>query len=246
MIKKITTLLLLFVATITFGQEKVLLRLNYEKGDSYTMDIKTTQVMGMGVMTNNMDMQMTYNITNVSEDSYESAGKYTKIVMNMSQGGMNVSYDSTKKEEELDETGKMMRAQMQPMLAATITLKGDKKGTILEAKAEPNFQGAEKIAEQSSSVTYPEKAVAVGDTWEMKKNQQGMSFEFIYKVNSITSSNVLVDVTGKVTGIGEGDITGSINIDKKSGVLQTSEINVLMKVQGQDLTTKTLVNQVKN
>ncbi|WP_428742834.1 DUF6263 family protein [Tenacibaculum sp.] len=245
MTKKIIALLL-FVSTITLAQEKVLLRLNYEKGDSYTMNMKMAQVMGMGAMTNDMDIQMKYDITNASKDTYESTAKYTKMVMNMKQGAMNMSYDSTKKDEELDEAGKMMKSQMKPMLESTIFMKGDRMGTILESKAEPNFKGAEKITEQSSSVVYPENAVAVGDTWTMSKNQEGMNMDFTYKVKSISSKNVLLDVSGKVSGVAEGDITGSIDIDKKSGILTESKINMTMKVQGQDLTTNMVVNQFKN
>ncbi len=106
MTKKIIALLL-FVSTITLAQEKVLLRLNYEKGDSYTMTMKMAQEMGMGEMTNNMDIQIEYDVTGVSDDTYESSAKITKMVMDMKQGGVNVSYDSTKKDEELDEIGKM-------------------------------------------------------------------------------------------------------------------------------------------
>ena len=69
MTKKIIALLL-FVSTITLAQEKVLLRLNYEKGDSYTMTMKMAQEMGMGEMTNNMDIQMEYDVTGVSDDTY--------------------------------------------------------------------------------------------------------------------------------------------------------------------------------
>ncbi|TDQ29879.1 DUF6263 family protein [Tenacibaculum caenipelagi] len=245
MTKKIIALLL-FVSTITLAQEKVLLRLNYEKGDSYTMNMKMAQVMGMGVMTNDMNIQMKYDITNVSDDTYESTAKYTKMAMDMKQGAMQVSYDSTKKEEELDDTGKMMKSQMKPMLEATIFMKGDRMGTILETKAEPNFQGAEKITDQSNSVVYPENAVAVGDTWTMNKNKDGMSLDFTYKVKSISSKNVLLDVSGKVSGVADGNITGSIDIDRKSGILTESKINMTMKIQGQDLTTNMVVNQFKN
>ncbi|RKF03536.1 hypothetical protein C8N26_1925 [Tenacibaculum lutimaris] len=245
MTKKIIVLLL-FISTITFAQEKVLLRLNYEKGDSYIMSMKMAQIMGTGEMTNNMEIQMKYDITNVSNDTYESTAKYTKMAMDTKQGALQMSYDSTKKDEELDEAGKVIRTQMKPMMDAVITMKGDKRGIILESKAEPNFQGAEKITEQSNSVVYPENAVAVGDTWTMTKNQDGMNMDFTYKVKSISSKNVLIDVSGKITGIADGDITGSIDIDKKSGILTESKIDMTMKIQGQDLTTNMIVNQFKN
>ena len=239
-------ILLLFVSTIVVAQEKVLLRLNYEKGDSYTMNMKMAQVMGVGVMTNDMNIKMQYDITNVSKDTYESKAKFTKVTMDMKQGAMQMSYDSTKKDEELDDAGRMMKSQMGPMLEATIFMKGDRLGKVLETKVEPNVQGAGKFSNQSSNVIYPEKEVAVGDTWTMTKNNEGMNLNFIYKVKSITAKNVLLDVSGKVTGVGEGDITGEMEINRKSGVPVESKINMAMKIQGQDLTTSMTVNFDKN
>jgi len=237
MTKKIIVLLL-FISTITFAQEKVLLRLNYEKGQSYTMDMNMSQVIGDGIMTNDMHIQMKYDITGVSEDTYESSSKITKMAMDMKQGTVNISYDSSKKDEELDETGKMMKSKMQPMLSATIMTKGDNLGNILETKVEPsNIQGAKDITKQSSSVIYPKEAVAVGDTWTKTKNDGAMNFSFTYKVKSISSKNVLIDISGKVTGAADGDITGAMDIDRDSGMPLESNINMTMKIQGQDATT---------
>ena len=237
MTKKIIVLLL-FISTITFAQEKVLLRLNYEKGQSYTMDMNMSQVIGDGIMTNDMHIQMKYDITGVSEDTYESSSKITKMAMDMKQGTVNISYDSSKKDEELDETGKMMKSKMQPMLSATIMTKGDNLGNILETKVEPsNIQGAKDITKQSSSVIYPKEAVAVGDTWTKTKNDGAMNFSFTYKVKSISEKNVLIDISGKITGAAEGDITGSMDIDRSTGMPSESKINMTMKIQGQDAST---------
>lgn len=244
--KKIVLGLLLVVTTISFAQEKVLLRLNYKKGDSYSTKTKLSQVMGAGLMTNNMDIHMDYSITNVTGEVYESEAKFVKYVMDMSQGGMQVSYDSTKSEEELDAAGKMMKTQMDPMLKSTLFIKGDKLGNIIETKAEPTFQGVENFTEQSSGVKYPKEAVSVGYSWNVSKDKDGMNFNFSYKVKEITAKNVVLDVSGKVSGIAEGDIKGEVNIDRESGLSLKSSISMAMKIQGQDLTTNVEITQVKN
>ncbi|MDO6674679.1 DUF6263 family protein [Tenacibaculum sp. 1_MG-2023] len=244
--KKILIALLLGVTMISTAQEKVLLRLNYEKGQKYTMDMKMAQVIGVGVMTNDMHIQMKYNITSVSDDTYESSSKITKMAMDMKQGGVPMSYDSTKKDEELDETGKMMKSRMKPMLSATIITKGDNLGNILETKVEPsNIQGAKDFSKQSSSVIYPKEAVGVGDTWTKTKSDGAMSFSFTYKVKSISSNNVLIDVSGKVTGAANGDITGTMDIERDSGMPLESNINMTMKIQGQDATTNVITKLIK-
>ena len=70
-----------------------------------------------------------------------------------------------------------------------------------------------------------------------------MNFE--YKVKSIEANNVVLEIGGKVAGIGEGNIKGSMNIDRKSGVPITSNIDMTMKVQGQDLITNMTVTFTK-
>ena len=40
--------------------------------------------------------------------------------MNMMQGGMTMSYDSNKKDEELDQMGQMLKSQFDPMMEAQL------------------------------------------------------------------------------------------------------------------------------
>ncbi|MCT4698285.1 DUF6263 family protein [Tenacibaculum haliotis] len=235
--KNLLVVLLLGVTMVSVAQEKVLLRLNYEKGDVYEMKMEMSQKMGAGLMSMNTKMTMHQEIKVVSDDTYESDMKITNMVINVSQGGQLMSYDSSKKEEELSPTDEVMKAQMAPMMKVLITTKGDNLGKIIETKVEPNIPNANNLTQQSSNVVYPEKAVLVGDTWSMNKDANGMKLNFVYKVNSITAKNVLLDISGNVEGVGTGNIKGTMNIDKKTGVVLTSKIEMLMKVQGQDLTT---------
>ena len=235
--KNLLLALLLGITMVSVAQEKVLLRLNYEKGDVYEMKMEMSQKMGAGLMSMNTKMTMHQEIKAVSDNTYESDMKITNMVMNVSQGGQLMSYDSSKKEGELSPTDEVMKAQMAPMMKVLITTKGNNLGKVIETKVEPNIPNANNLTEQSSNVVYPEKAVSVGDTWSMNKDANGMKLNFVYKVNSITAKNVLLDISGNVEGVGTGNITGTMNIDKKTGVALTSKIEMLMKVQGQDLTT---------
>ncbi|WGH76414.1 DUF6263 family protein [Tenacibaculum tangerinum] len=238
--------LLLGVTMISTAQEKVLLRLNYEKGQKYMIDMKMDQDVGAGFMTNNMHIQMKYTITEVSDDTFESSSRITKMVMDMNQAGISVSYDSTKKDEELDETGKMMSSKMKPMLSATIITKGDNLGNVIETKVEPsNVEGADNFTKQAGSIVYPKEAVGVGDTWTATKSEGGMDFVFNYKVASISSKNVFIDISGEVSGIATGDINGSMNIERDSGMALESKISMTMKIQGQDATTNMIANLTK-
>ena len=240
-------LLILFVMVISIqvsAQESVLLRLNYKTGETYMMDMKMSQDMGT-MMSMDMTLKMNQKITAASGDTYESTMKVAQITMDMSQGGMNVSYDSSKSEDELDPSAKMMQAQMGPMLKSVITVKGNTLGEILETVAEPNIPGVDDFANQSSNVIYPKEAVKVGDTWTMNKSDKGMVMDFTYTVASISSANVKVDVAGKVSGAAQGTISGAMDIDTKTGVPSSSSIVMDMQVQGQQLKTSVTATMTK-
>jgi hypothetical protein len=242
--KKLLILIVIAFTVNTNAQESALLRLNYKKGDSYVMHMKMSQDMG-AVMSMDMGMKMKQDITSVTKDTYISEMKITQISMDMSQGGMNMSYDSSKSDEDLDATGKMMKGQMGPMLQAVITIKGNKIGEVLETTVVPDIPGTSDFANQSSNVVYPKKVVRVGDTWTMNKSDKGLDMNFTYTVKSITKSNVLLEVSGVVSGVGEGTITGDMKVDRNSGVPLVSNINMIILVQGQEMSTKMTATMTK-
>jgi len=243
--KKFFTVLLLAVTLIGTAQESTLLRLDYTKGDSYTITMNMTQEMG-GAVIMKMTMGMETEITEVNKDTYSSVMKFTKMVMEMNQGGMNITFDSTKSDDELDEMGKMMKAQMGPTLQAVFYAKGNNLGEVLEMRVEPNIPGASDMANQSNNVIFPKKAVRVGDTWAIEKENKGMKMNFIYTVKSIVSSKVVLGVSGKISGLAGGTISGSMDIDKKSGVPLKTAIDMSMSMSGQEMKTSMTGITIKN
>jgi len=242
--KKLITLFLLVSVNISLAQESVLLRLNYEKGATYNVSMKMNQEMGT-MMSMGMIIDMDIKVTDVQEETYESEMKFTKMTMDMLQAGNVMSYDSTKSDEELDAGGKMMKAQMSPMLNALIYTKGNNLGEILEATVEPSVMGMEDIAKQSSSVVYPKEAIKVGSTWTNTKDDKGMKLEYVYTVKSISKDTVVLEVSGKVSGIGEGMITGNMDIDRSSGIPKNSTIDMALSVSGQEMSTKVTMEMEK-
>ncbi|QOD61898.1 hypothetical protein H9I45_05510 [Polaribacter haliotis] len=230
-------LLILFVLVATFNvaaQETVLLRLNYAKGDTYKTNMKVTQNVGVA-MSSTIMMTMNQEIVSVTEDLFTSNMKISNMSMDMMQGGQIMSYDSSKKVEDLDEMGKMIATQMGPFLSANFISKGNNLGEVLETTVEPNVPGAEQMLKQSGSVVYPKEAVKVGSVWTTKKSENGMELEFNYKVSAITTTTVKIDVSGTVGGIAKGTISGSMDVDKKSGVPVDSKVEMKMAAQGQDI-----------
>ncbi|MDG1744023.1 MAG: DUF6263 family protein [Polaribacter sp.] len=242
--KKLVVLFLVISATISSAQDPVLLRLNYEKGASYSVSMNMSQEMGT-MMSMGMSIDMGMKIIDAKGENYESEMKFTKISMDMLQGGNIISFDSSKSDDELDEAGKMMKTQMGPMLEAVVLTKGNNLGEITEAVVEPNVPGMEDIANQSSNVVYPKEAVKVGSTWTMSKDEKGMKMDFLYTVTSILKETILLDLSGDVSGMADGKITGNIKIDRTSGIPLETLMNMNLSVNGQELTSKVSVTTRK-
>lgn len=233
--KKIVTLLFLAMTLVSTAQESVLLRLNYSKGDTYLIEMNMKQNMAGGAMVTDMKMDMSTVIKDVKGKVFDTQMKFQKMVMNMGQGTMQMSYDSSKKEEDLDEMGKQLSTRFGPILKASFIGKMNNLGKVLEMKVEPSIPGANEMASQSNGVEYPEEAVKVGSSWIVNKEQQGMKTDMTYTVKSITATVVTLDLVGKITGVGEGTLSGSVEVDRKSGVPTKSVITSDMSAMGQKI-----------
>jgi hypothetical protein len=241
--KKLLVLFLVISSTISLAQETILLRLNYTKGDVYKAKMTMSQEMGT-VMSMGMNIDMDISVVDVKEDTNITEMKFTKMTMDMLQGGTAMSYDSSKSDDELDPMGLMLKGQMSPMLEAVLTAKGNNLGEVIEVSAEPSVPGMNDFANQST-VVYPTEAVKVGSTWTYQKKDKGMVLDFVYEVKAILKDKVEVGVTGTSSGMATGDITGTMEIDKKSGVPLSSNIDMALSVQGQEMNSKVTMTMSK-
>jgi hypothetical protein len=197
--KRILIALLVITSIAVSAQESVLLRLNYTKGDSYLMTVESKQGMGAqgGV---NMKMNMGVIVSEVSGDNVKTESKILSVALDMMQGGMAMSYDSNKKDEELDQMGQMLKSQFDPMMNSIIYNSYDKLGNITETKVEPSVPGMNQLTEGSGSVIYPNEKISVGSSWSSNKDNQGMKTTTTYTVSQIKDGIVYLDITGNVSG----------------------------------------------
>ncbi len=98
--KKVLVVLLLCVSTLAFSQETALLRLNYEKGDTY--EVKTVMKQSMGeFMKMDMTMSMDLNVTDTKDNAIISEATFSHVKMDMESMGQKMDYDSNTEESEL-------------------------------------------------------------------------------------------------------------------------------------------------
>lgn len=244
--KNFFTLLLLVTTTLSFAQESTFLRLNYKKGDKYLMQMDMKQNMGEGTMIMDMVIKMPIEVIDVSDDGvYNSEMSFKSIKMDMEQSGMKINYDSNLKEEDLDETAKMMSTQMKPMLETVLSTKTNVYGEVLEMKMLKGSGNVDQFTSQTESVVYPKEAVNVGYSWIAEKDSNGMKIKSTYTVKSIDDKEVVVDVKGDISGSSTGSLTGVMNIDKVTGVPIISNINMDFEIMGQKVVTEIVMEMKK-
>ena len=241
-------LLFLFVLVTTINatsQEYVLLRANYKKGD--VLEVKMEQSQNMGAKGGvDMKMSMDMIVTSKDGDMLTTESKIKSINMNMLQGGMAMSYDSSMKVEDLDEMGKMMKQQFDPMMKSTIIAKVNNRGEILETKVEPSNPAMDQLTAQAKGIIYPNEEVSVGTSWSDVTSQQGMSVTSIYTVSKIENGKVYINITGAVTGMGEGDIKGDLVVDIETGIQDSASSEIAINAGGMDMkiSTKTTTSKI--
>lgn len=244
--KRILIALLVITSIAVSAQESVLLRLNYTEGDSYLMTVESKQGMGAqgGV---NMKMNMGMIVSEVSGDNVKTESKILSVALDMMQGGMAMSYDSNKKDEELDQMGQMLKSQFDPMMNSIIYNSYDKLGNITETKVEPSVPGMNQLTEASGSVIYPNEKISVGSSWSSNKDNQGMKTTTTYTVSQIKDGIVYLDITGNVSGAAaSGSVKGSSEIEVSTGLAKKTSIEIAISNQGMDITINSNITMTKN
>lgn len=234
-------LLVLFLLATTFNvaaQKFVLLRANYNTGDKYLVNVDQSQNMGaQGGL--DMKIVMDMSILNKEQDTLTAQTKIKSIVMNMLQGGQVMSFDSSTKDEDLDEIGKMMKQQFAPMMQANIITKMNTRGEILNVDVQPMTPGMEQFTKQSGSINYPEEKISVGYSWTEDDTQNGMKIATVYKVSKIENGNVYLDVTGTVSGLGTGTVKGNTVIDIETGMQSKANVEIVIDMNGSEMKIST-------
>ena len=232
--KKLLFLFVLVTALSVTSQESVLLRANYKKGD--VLEVKMEQSQNMGAKGGvDMKMSMDMIVTSKDGDIITTESKIKSINMNMLQGGVAMSYDSAMKEEDLDEMGKMMKQQFDPMMKSTIISKVNIQGEILETKIEPSNPATDQLTKQAKGVKYPSEEVSVGTSWSDVTSQQGMNVTSIFTVSKIENGKVYINITGSVTGMGEGDVKGDLVVDIETGIQDSVSSEMAINAGGMDM-----------
>jgi hypothetical protein len=72
-----------------------------------------------------------------------------------------------------------------------------------------------------------------------------MNVQTTYTVAKIENGKVYIDITGVVTGMGEGDVTGNLLVDVETGIQDTANLEMAISAGGIDMKISTKTTTTK-
>jgi len=246
MMKKILPIILIVTSLSLSAQDSVLLRLNYTQGDSYLVDTEIKTDMGrLGCM--NMKVSWKKDVSEVSAEGVKLESKVVSIIVDMKQDGkITMNYDSSQKDEELDEMGQMLKSKFDPMMNAIFHTSLDNLGNVIETRTVPDIPGIEELLSNVNTVILPEEKVSVGTTWTSEVKKQGIIMSIKYTVSNIVNGNVTLDISGNAKGVESGSIKGKETIEIGDGISKNSmaEMTIVCEEMTIHITVNSLVTKI--
>jgi len=248
--QKLSSLLLfVFFITYTQAQEKVLLRLAPQQGETKTYEmIMKSDIEGPQSMIMDMNMGLTMTAKEVTTDSITYESKYGKIRTDINAGMMTISYDSEKTPENQME--EMMASQFKPLLESTLSIVMDKRAKVISMDF-PNVpdQAFDRGSIQGMSISFPENEIAIGDSWdsEIALEQLGAKGTTTNTLTEKTADGYRVSVSGNYTdnsGNSIGTATGYYVLDPKTFFTKNSTVTSEMEFQGSKIKSTVELREV--
>jgi Family of unknown function (DUF6263) len=232
---------------------KVLLRLNPEQGEAYNFEMNTDMNIEMMGMSSTAKMLMDYTMTanEVNDEGSKIDVKYNRVLFTQDapMGGSG-SYDSDEPDSATGMLGKMMKEMLGKLMEATIIMDFNTLGELNEVSGLDSLfsdgnskESGQGIAKQfqSAMAVFPENKVSVGDEWTSEivtsVSQFPMKLSSGYKVKSISTDEVVLDVSGDISkdDSGEnqemaamdikGNFKGEMTLNRKTGLVKTSNMD---------------------
>ena len=241
----LSTLLLLGVMTSVFAQEKYDLRLNLEKGQTFTYQMTLNNPMTISVMGQQMELKQnqtityTYKVLDVKDGNYLMEYNIDRVQVSSSSMGqeMNVDTDSEAKDGITTQMRKMVNTKITQWVDAKFKPLGEPEGElvddlvkkgILSMSMFPSFYPAEPIA--------PGESFAVNSPLFTGENAD-TQYEGVVTLVAVSDTDYTLRANGKTTTtveglVVEGNGINNIVLDRKTGMVKNTFGTMALKGSG--------------
>lgn len=241
----LSTLLLLGVMTSVFAQEKYDIRLNLEKGQTFTYQVTANNPMTISMMGQQMDIKQaqtisyTYKVLDIKDGNYLMEINIDRMQVSSSSMGqeMNVDTDSKAKDEVTNQMRKVVNQKVTQWVDAKLKPLGEPEGEnvddqvkkgVLSMAMVPAFFPAEPIAQgESFTVNNP---LFTGEDASTK-------YEGVVTLVAVSDTDYTFRANGKTTAsfeglVIEGNGIDNIVLDRKTGMIKNTFGTIALKGSG--------------
>ena len=212
----------LFLVSIGMTAQSAKLRYDLKKGDKFLVELTLKQNMAP-ILSMDIDLGMILQATGKQGSDFETQYKISEVKMDVAAQGQNMTFDSKKKDSELTDEERKVKAEIEPALKMIVYQTLSSLGKVTSTKIEPQVQGAAAMVSQNQFlfIEYPTEAVKVGSSWDFGQNMNGVNTQTKYVVTKITNTEVYADITGSIQGTTDAKVGGKVIIDRGTGMMNS-------------------------
>ena len=233
-----------------------LLRFTPQNGDRYDFDFSVSMTDPVSV---DMGMELTYYVLSIDNNEIDMAIEYTNMSMDMSMGVESFSYDS--RNPGGSEFSDFMHEQLRTMFSSQIECTVSDRGKTIKAPdfaslfdVNPDMQKQmEDMNYQMESmfVEYPEKALKIGDSFDIQLDKKDMDMDAVYTLMDVTETEYILSFNADLSGLSEerpitGTMKGTLHVLRECGMTMSGDIIMDMETEGMNMTLKLLMEAKKS
>lgn len=232
----------------SFASKEHHLSYKLEKGKKHQLEISNKQTISMSMM----GQQMTLNqnsilnqevvIADVADDSYTMEMSFKRVQFTQNAMGMEMKWDSDNPSTD-NPMSQQLGEALGKSIGTAITTVIDRRGMPISTnKSEVMANNTVSGFESGMMVVYADKAVKVGDSWEVSL-QPDPSSDFViqstYTLDAIKGKTATISYSGNITGtqvMGEkanvsGSISGKFQVETATGWVQSASVNQTLEME---------------
>ena len=227
------TLLLLGVMTSVFAQEKYDLRLNLEKGQTFTYQMTLNYPMIISMMGQQMEIKQaqtltyTYKVLDVKDGNYLMEINLDRMQVFTSSMGqeVNLDTDSDAKDEATSQLRKMVNQKLTQWVDAKFKPLGELDGEMAD-----DFVKEGVLSMSIGPAFFPAEPVAQGESITVNKplfSGSSTKYEGVVTLVAVSDTDYTLRANGKTTKIVEGLVIegngiDNIVLDRKTGMIKNT------------------------
>ena len=239
------TLLLLGVMTSVFAQEKYDLRLNLEKGQTFTYQMTLNYPMIISMMGQQMEIKQaqtltyTYKVLDVKDGNYLMETNIDRMQVFTSSMGqeVNLDTDSDAKDEATSQLRKMVNQKITQWVDAKFKPLGELEGELVDDLVKKGI-----LSMSMFPSFYPAEPIAQGESFKVNeplfsKENADPQYEGVVTLVAVSDTDYTFRANGKTTAtveglVIEGNGIDNIVLDRKTGMIKNTFGTMALKGSG--------------